>query len=93
MLGISNGGGLGGKLLGWVGGNSLLIAKDQILSTPPLFLTQVTKHVKLSTKYFLSSLSCIVHSPFEHSSSIQLPVLCKIESELTAEILPVNTIT
>lgn len=32
----------------------LLIAKDLMLSTPPEFRTLVTKHVKLSMKYFLS---------------------------------------
>jgi hypothetical protein len=37
-----------GKLSG------LAMAKERMQSTPPEFFTRVTKHVKLSTKYFLS---------------------------------------
>lgn len=41
-------------VFGTLGGSGLLMANERTLSTPPEFLTRVTKHVKLSMKYFRS---------------------------------------
>jgi hypothetical protein len=47
-------------VVGAIGGSLLLvIAKERMVSTPPLLVKRDTKHARLSTKYFRSFFMCL----------------------------------
>lgn len=55
---------------GTTGISGLLIANERTLSTPPEFRTRVTKHVKLSMKYFLSFFMFLHKTQFHADSDL-----------------------